>query len=359
MLSFNCNLSDVYIAETVHPDVRASLTSLPGFSFSAGLSIIWILGYFWSYVAIAYVATIPSAILLIAICFFPETPHWLIEHEQKDAAVKSLKFFRQPNDEISEEINEIQQMHLEKKESMAKSWNWTLSRLCSPSFLKPFSCIGVLSTLSTVNGNNVLANYITEFMEEAKSDIEPSVGPFAIGILRLTIVGIVPYFVQKMPPRPTFTFGFFLKALFMALIATFYYFNNIDPEAAKMFNWTPLVSFILIYGVRTIALAPIQNILMSELFPSEIRTLSVGIVQSFEIGVGAVMVKMYPTMKATMGMSALCYFYSAAALFNTVWAFFTIPDNRSKTLVEIEKGYGRKPQTQNEGNVNHSFDVNL
>ena len=81
---------------------------------------------------------------------------------------------------------------------------------------------------------------------------------------------------------------------------------------------------------------------MSELFPSEIRTLSVGFVQSFELGVGAVMIKMYPTMKATMGMSALCYFYAVAALCNTAWSFYTIPDNRSKTLVEIEKAYGRK-----------------
>ena len=97
---------------------------------------------------------------------------------------------------------------------------------------------------------------------------------------------------------------------------------------------------------------------MGTRFDGELAAL-VGIVQSFEIGVGAVMVKMYPTMKATMGMSALCYFYSAAALFNTVWAFFTIPDNRSKTLVEIEKGYGRKTQTQNEGNVNQSFEDNL
>ena len=243
----------MYIAETVHPDVRASLTSLPGFAFSAGLSIIWILGYFWSYVAIAYVATIPSILLLVSFCFLPETPYWLIENGQEDEAIKSLTFFRQSSDNINDEINEIQQLHLEKEaDKSSKSWTWTFSRFCSPTFLKPFSCIGVLSTLSTVNGNNVLANYITEFMEEAGSDIDPSVGPFAIGILRLTIVGIVPYFVQKMPPRPSFTLGFGLKGLFMALIATFYYFNDIDPKAAKMFNWTPLVMFILIYGVRTI-----------------------------------------------------------------------------------------------------------
>lgn len=104
------------------------------------------------------------------------------------------------------------------------------------------------------------------------------------------------------------------------------------------------------------ALAPIQSILLSELFPTEIRTLSVGIVQALEIGVGAVMVKMYPTMKATMGMYGLCYFYAGAAFFNTIWAFFTIPDNRSKTLVEIEKAYGNKTKDDQQGSTNSGFE---
>ena len=333
-------ISDVYIAETAHPDIRASLASLPGFGFAVGISIIWILAYFWSYIVVAYVATIPSALLLISFCFFPETPQWLIEHEQEDAAVKSLKFFRQADDDIAQEINEMQSLHFEKQETKTKSWNWTLSRLCSPAFLKPFSSIGVLFIMSTMNGNNVLANYLTVFMDEAESDIDPSVGPFVIGIIRLTVVGFVPYFVQKMSPRPSFSFGFLLKAFFMASMGTFYYFNSLDSNTAKMFNWIPLVSFILIGSVRTIALDPFYNILLSELFPSDIRTLSVGIVRSFESGVAAILAKIFPNMKATLGMSGLCYFYSVAALFTAIWAFLTIPDNRSKSLVEIEKSYG-------------------
>ena len=66
----------------------------------------------------------------------------------------------------------MQSLHFEKQETKAKSWNWTLSRLCSPAFLKPFSCIGVLFIMSTMNGNNVLANYLTVFMDEAGSDID-------------------------------------------------------------------------------------------------------------------------------------------------------------------------------------------
>ena len=70
--------SDVYIAETVHPDIRASLASLPGFAMSSGLSVIWILRYFWSSRIIAYISAVPLCLCLIMFCFLPETPYWLI-----------------------------------------------------------------------------------------------------------------------------------------------------------------------------------------------------------------------------------------------------------------------------------------
>ena len=129
--------------------------------------------------------------------------------------------------DISKEIFEIQLQHLEKKASKkSTSWNWTLSRLCSMSFLKPFGCIGILSSLTMVSGLCVMSNYLSEFMKESGSNIEPSVGQLSIGIIRLIIVGIIPYFVQEMPPRLAFTIAHLLIAVFLCSIATFYYFNR-------------------------------------------------------------------------------------------------------------------------------------
>ena len=54
-----------------------------------------------------------------------------------------------------------------------------------------------------------------------------------------------------------------------------------------MFNWVPMVMFVIALITRGIAFLPIQHILLAELFPTEIRTLSVGIVQFFETGTGA------------------------------------------------------------------------
>ena len=77
-----------------------------------------------------------------------------------------------------------------------------------------------------VSGLCVLSNYLSEFMDESGSNIEPSVGQLTIGIIRLIIVGIVPYFVQEMPPRLAFTAAHLLIAVCLSCIATFYYINR-------------------------------------------------------------------------------------------------------------------------------------
>ena len=115
---------------------------------------------------------------------------------------------------------------------------------------------------------------------------------------------------------------------------------SIDPNSdVQMFNWVPMVMFVIALIVRGIAFLPIQHILLAELFPTEIRTLSVGIVQFFETGTGAIIVKMYPEMKASMEIYGMCYFFAGVGLLVTICAFCTIPDNRSKTLIAIEKSY--------------------
>ena len=124
--------------------------------------------------------------------------------------------------------------------------------------------------------------------------------------------------------------------------ATFLYFNQVNPESTKSFTWIPLVMFILIFLMRGIAVMPVKFILLAELFPTEIRTLSVGICQFFEFGSGALIVKLYPDMKSVMQRYGLCYFFAIIGFIGTIWAYFTIPDNRSKSLIEIEKSYDTK-----------------
>ena len=73
------------------------------------------------------------------------------------AAKKSLQFFRGKNYDVTEELIEIQKKHESKMHGASKkSWKTLIGRIFSIAFLKPFSCVGVLFSLSPWVGGNSL-----------------------------------------------------------------------------------------------------------------------------------------------------------------------------------------------------------
>merc|ERR1712079_336615 len=77
-----------YISETVHPSIRGSLVTLPAFMMAGGMLMVWIIGYFLTWRMTAYLLIIPPILLTLLILLFPETPYWLIENNDNEAAKK-------------------------------------------------------------------------------------------------------------------------------------------------------------------------------------------------------------------------------------------------------------------------------
>ena len=60
-----------YISETVHPNIRASIVTLPGFMNTLGILLVWSLGYFLSWRTTAYFLAISPILMAILIIPFP------------------------------------------------------------------------------------------------------------------------------------------------------------------------------------------------------------------------------------------------------------------------------------------------
>ena len=151
----------------------------------------WIFGYFFSWRTTAFLLAIPQIVLNIFIIPLHETPYFLIECDNVEAAKKSLSFYRGKSYDISKELQEIEDRHESKKnEADRKSWKFVVRRICSSTFFKPFSCIGVLYIMDSWVGSNELITFTFEILNKAGSSINPGEGLIAIGTTRLIFAGI-------------------------------------------------------------------------------------------------------------------------------------------------------------------------
>ena len=181
----------IYISETAHPKIRGSLVTLDAFNIATGYLITWILSYFFTWRMTAYLLTIPPILLIILLLPLPETPYWLIENNNIKKAKQSLQFFRGKRYNITDEYDEIQQKHESKQNQHSKNWwEFTIKRIFSSAFLKPFLCIGIVFALNEFLGFGPLMTYTFQIFDETGSSVDPGIGLVIIASIRVVTAGI-------------------------------------------------------------------------------------------------------------------------------------------------------------------------
>ena len=156
--------------------------------------------------------------------------------------------------------------------------------------------------------------------------------------------GIAPFVIRKFQPKLLYVTCTFISALSMATLGLIAYLNTYhsDLPYLKSFSWIPLATIMVSVVMRAAGVLPVLHTLMSEVYPTEIRTQSIGITQATFLAMGAIGVKLFPEMKNSMGIHGLCLLYCAMGLINAMWGVITIPDNRGKSLVKVEEYYEKK-----------------
>ena len=109
------------------------------------------------------------------------------------------------------------------------------------------------------------------------------------------------------------------------------------------FDWLSLVIATIPPACIPIGLLPVLNILTSELFPTEIRNISVGIVKAVTYVAAYINMTAYPLiLSSANGFLELMLGYGAIAAFMTVWAIITVTETDNMSLVEIEGLYKKE-----------------
>ena len=174
----------------------------------------------------AYFHMVPPVILWILLYKLPESPYWLIQKGHLGQAKQSLQFYRGANYDISSEFNEIRKKEQEKIEMSYRSKSFMLSRFCSKSFWKPFSCVGALYFLHVFDGFTPVIVYLVTFIDETGSNFDSNSGPIYIGLFRILVCSIAPFISSKFPPKLLFIGCYCLHGIAMATLAAMTYLKG-------------------------------------------------------------------------------------------------------------------------------------
>ena len=324
----------VYIAETAHPDGRATLSSFVGLFYSFGVCLLWILGYFFSWQTLAFLATVPTLLSFVGFLILPDTPYWLVQNQRFEEAYASLKYFRR-NDQDKQVISEFDEIlqHFHQKKDLSQPEK--LQRMFSFAFIKPFACIGILYPLYEFSGTTIITNYMQSIIIESKIELEPPTCSLILGFVRIFSSVVTLLTIQNLQPKLTYVTFAIIKTVSLLLIGAYFLLQFHRPDIAI---WTgiPFTMIILLYICHSFLLT-INWILIGEMFPSELRNFAAGFIESVVYIAIFVVLKLYIQMKHSMGLHGVFFFSASVTALCAIYASLTVPDNRGKSLSEIEK----------------------
>ena len=167
---------------------------------------------------------------------------------------------------------------------------------------------------------------------------------------------MVPFIVGKIKPKVLFVISQTITTLALVTICVYSFirrFYGTSPKSdaeienashatsIELFSWIPLVGIIIINVLRGAGIEPVIHILINEMFPTEIRTLAIGVTQSAFLVSGFTSVKIFPALKELLGLDGICLLYSSVSFLVILWGAYTIPDNRGKSLVKVEENLAK------------------
>jgi MFS transporter, SP family, galactose:H+ symporter len=333
-------VTPLYISEIAPAKMRGSLVSLNQLAITIGIVVSYLVDYAlapssgWRYML--GFAAVPAVILGLGMLPLPDTPRWLMNHNEPDKALKVLKRIRGNNVDVEKEMDEIQQGLKKQKAGRAE--------LLNP-LVKPALIIGVgLAVFQQITGINTVIYYAPKIFQFA-GVVSSSSAIFAtllVGIVNVIFTIVAIMLLDRIGRRPLLLVGLAGMVSSLILLGISFYFTNLIGSLGDLAT----VGLMVYVASFAIGLGPVFWLLVSEIYPLRVRGLAMSIASEANWGSNLIVALTFLTLIQFLGKSGTFWFYAAVGILAWIFAYFLVPETKGRTLEEIESHWraGKHPR---------------
>lgn len=336
------NVSPTYIAEVSPAAWRGRLVSLNQLTIVIGILaaqiVNWLIaervpaaataemiraswngqwGWRWMFIAVAA----PSLLFLCCALFVPESPRWQLLHGRREQARTTFRRIGGAGyADTAVEMVEIAESELA-----------AAPRTVSFRAFRRILVIGVvLAVLQQWSGINVIFNYAEEIYRSAGYGVNDILFNIVVtGAVNLVFTLIALRTVDRWGRRPLMLVGCAAIAISHVLIGSAYRFGA--------HGWPVLVFTLLTIGCYAMSLAPVTWVIISEIFPTQIRGVGVSISVSALWIACFLLTFTFPILQEDLGAAGVFWLYALICAAGFVFVRARVPETKGKTLEQIEK----------------------
>ena len=321
-------LSPMYISEVSPASIRGRNVSINQLTIVIGILITNLVNYTlvdngpdaWRWMF--GLGVIPSALFFLGVWWLPESPRWLLKAGKEAEAEKVLQKTG-GSVYVQDTLHDIR---ASLKGGSSQSYKDVFKKSVRPAVV-----IGiVLAVFQQLCGINIVFNYTSTIFQSVGANLDRQLfETISIGIVNLLFTVIAMWQVDKLGRRPLMLIGCLGLAVSYLVLASLLKYHA--PAI-----WIS-VFVLLAIAIYAMSLAPVTWVLISEIFPNNIRGVasSVAIVSLW--AAYFVLVFTFPILAKKIGAFGPFYMYAVICLFGFLFVRAKVKETKGQTLEELEQ----------------------
>lgn len=327
-VGFASVVGPLYLSEISPPKIRGSLVSLNQLTITSGILIAYLVNYAFSnggeWRWMLGLGMVPAAVLFAGMVFMPESPRWLYEQGREADAREVLAKTRSEN-QVAEELGEI-------KETI-QTESGTLRDLFQ-SWVRPMLIVGVgLALFQQVTGINTVMYYAPTILESTGfQDTASLLATVGIGVVNVVMTVVAVLLIDRTGRRPLLLAGLGGMTVMLAILGAVFFL----PGLSGGLGWLATGSLMLYVAFFAIGLGPVFWLMISEIYPMEIRGTAMGVVTVLNWAGNLLVSLTFLRLVDVFGQSGTFWLYGVLTLLALVFCYHLVPETKGRSLEEIE-----------------------
>lgn len=337
----------LYISEMAHERVRGTLGSCVQLMVVLGIMGVYLAGLFLDWRWLAICSSIPPTLLMVCMCFMPETPRFLLSQGKRREAEEALRFLRGPDAPIEYECSRIEDACDEQGSS------FQLSDLKDPGVYKPVVIGIMLMVFQQMTGINAIMFYAENIFEQAHFQ-ESDLASVIVGLVQVIFTGVAALIMDKAGRKVLLIISGVAMAISTTAFGVYFYLMSklhstpslslsmldIQSKAAEEphadLAWLALASMAVFITGFALGWGPIPWLVMSEIFPVKVRGVASAVCVLTNWSMAFLITKTFQDMMNLLTSAGTFWLFASMCIVNVIFTIAFIPETKGKTLEQIE-----------------------
>lgn len=323
--------SPLYISEIAPPNIRGKLVGFNQLAVTSGILFAFIVSYGFSFTVgnwrwMFLFATVPAFVLGVGMYFLPPSPRWLMRQGKNKDAKKILESLRGTND-VDQELNDIR--HAITQQSSG------IKAIFKPN-IRPLLFIGIaLSIIQQITGINTIIYYAPTIFQMAVFHVKSQaiMATVFVGITNVAFTILSLLIIDRLGRRKLLLISVGGMIIALILLATAFLLPALKADIGII----AVLALLLYVAFFAIGLGPVFWLLITELYPLEIRGKCMSVASLFNWLFNLIIGSTLLTIVHSISLSGTFWLYAGISVFSWFYILKYVPETKGKSLEALQK----------------------